>query len=454
MCPCRSALSTPAYPFPTEFVAYEAKRTAALAKGAGTKWLGMAGGKLAYGKAADGSQIPDFSAVGYHAGERALPAAASLKTLATLAADANAGDDTARIQAALDAARTAALDANGYRGAVVLGAGVFRLATGVVIKHDGVVLRGAGAGATTLLATAKKQVRTLLLLLLLPLPQLLLLTPRKYTMVEVLGASVPGVSNAASMTAGRVTADAPIGAKTLKVADASGFKKGDVVMLAVPLVDAKLVEALRMDKICFPGDTTKDPKVGWTWTRAADWDGQWSVGYAKCNACTQAATAASATLAMRGSVTFERTVLQVDAAAKELLFKEPICMKISASFGEDDAVVACVTAHVAACDAAPCADVSLAGGAWVFPTAYGVAGSMPFASRNAGARIKHAGVEDLELKSAYVAGKEDSDEAHAWRGVRIDNAENCFARRLACKHIGASSTPRCCPAALLPLPHR
>ena len=40
--------------------------------------------------------------------------------------------------------------------------------------------------------------------------------------------------------------------------------------LAVPLVDAKLVEALRMDKICFPGDTTKDPKVGWTWTRAAD----------------------------------------------------------------------------------------------------------------------------------------------------------------------------------------
>lgn len=92
-------------------------------------------------------------------------------------------DDTARIQAALDAAGAAPLSpATGFRGAVVLSEGTFRIATGLLLQHDGVVLRGAGVGQTVLLATAATQ----------------------YTMLTVRGRSRPGISNTESLLKSRV----------------------------------------------------------------------------------------------------------------------------------------------------------------------------------------------------------------------------------------------------------
>jgi len=58
------------------------------------------------------------------------------------------------------------------------------------------------------------------------------------------------------------------------------------------------------------------------------------------------------------------------------------------------------------------------------------------ASRASGYRAKHVGVEDIELKSVYVEGKEASDEDHAWTAISLDNVEDAYVRGIRCRHIG------------------
>ncbi len=73
------------------------------------------------------------------------------------------GDDTARIQTAIDHVATLPTDASGFRGAVFLAAGVFDVQGSLHIRDSGVVLRGAGAGhgGTVLRATGQDR-RTLI----------------------------------------------------------------------------------------------------------------------------------------------------------------------------------------------------------------------------------------------------------------------------------------------------
>lgn len=119
-------------------------------------------GSLEYATDERGNRLPDFSAVGYHAGERAIPMVPVRSTLSS--AD---GDDTARIQAAIDKLANRSPDANGCRGALLLKRGVYRVKGRLTIKNDGIVLRGEGttADGTVLVAVgygAAKYKRTLI----------------------------------------------------------------------------------------------------------------------------------------------------------------------------------------------------------------------------------------------------------------------------------------------------
>ena len=263
-CPCRSAESSPVYTFPAGVVADESKRESEIVAAKDTTWISLdaGSGKLAYGATAGGDTIPDFSHVGYHGNEGiALPARSTIAVLTTVAASADAtADDTVRIQAALDAAGTATMnDATGYRGAVVLGAGTFRVSASLVLRHDGVVLRGSGRASTTLLGTGTAQ----------------------FTVVEVLGASRPGVDGNAATDIGRVSVAVPIGSRTVPVHDSASFAKGQIVIVAVPIVDKTLVQTLRMDRIC-NGDSDQirgDREAGWTWEPLpAEKNFQWDAG--------------------------------------------------------------------------------------------------------------------------------------------------------------------------------
>ena len=100
-----------------------------------------ASGALTYTTDDEGNRIPDFSNAGYQGGGVPLPEVAARLTLTALE-----GDDTQRIQAALDAVGAQTPDARGFRGAVVLAAGEYQISGTLRVAKSGVVLRGAGNG--------------------------------------------------------------------------------------------------------------------------------------------------------------------------------------------------------------------------------------------------------------------------------------------------------------------
>ncbi|MDR2936662.1 MAG: glycoside hydrolase family 55 protein, partial [Rikenellaceae bacterium] len=98
-------------------------------------------GKLVYKAYDNGDRVPDFSYCGYRASEAPIPFVAA-KVVVPVAS----GDMTGRIQAAIDQVSSLPVDANGFRGAVLLEKGTYRIEGSLVIGASGVVLRGAGPG--------------------------------------------------------------------------------------------------------------------------------------------------------------------------------------------------------------------------------------------------------------------------------------------------------------------
>jgi len=115
-------------------------------------------GKLVYTPDERGNLIPDFSRCGYMGGGVKIPDVPVKITLEPrdsmpkeLAefdpenpAAAGEGDDTERIQKAIDDVSAMPLDKNGFRGAVLLKRGVYRTTAALRIGASGVVLRGEG----------------------------------------------------------------------------------------------------------------------------------------------------------------------------------------------------------------------------------------------------------------------------------------------------------------------
>ena len=88
----------------------------------------------------------DYSTCGYHASEQAIP-----DVKATVTVSWQAGDCARLIQQAIDHVATMEPDANGHRGAVVLGEGSFTISEPLRITASGIVLRGMGRNRTTLI---------------------------------------------------------------------------------------------------------------------------------------------------------------------------------------------------------------------------------------------------------------------------------------------------------------
>src|SRR5271169_6433953 len=102
--------------------------------------------------------VPDFSSVGYETGLKPIPDVAVKATLDP----ASSGDDTPRIQAALDDLAKQPLDAEGFRGALLLHAGVYHIAGTVHLNASGVMLRGSGTGERDTLLVAEGMPHTVL----------------------------------------------------------------------------------------------------------------------------------------------------------------------------------------------------------------------------------------------------------------------------------------------------
>ena len=196
----------------------------ATTQAAGTTWVGFSGGKLSYGTDAQGNRVPDFSSVGYHAGDRAIP----VVPVTTVLGPTASGDDTARIQAAIE--HTA-------HGAVLLKPGSYRIGGTIAVDRSGVVLRGSGDG-TVLVGTGKP-----------------------HTLVTVGGAGAGGVTQVGS--AYPVTDSyVPVGGTTVHVSGAAThFKPGERIVVQRPWEQA-WIHAIGMDHI--PPRPGGHPSTQWS----------------------------------------------------------------------------------------------------------------------------------------------------------------------------------------------
>ena len=164
----------------------------------------------------DPDQIPDFSRVGYHYGDKPIP---DVEVRMTLEAPADNADATELIQNAINTVQTP--------GCILLKAGTYHIGGELKIERDGVVLRGEGAG-TVLYSTAVTQQNALITI---------------------------GKSN--SRTLGNYTEITdpytPCGTMSVSVANPALFNKGDVVFLFRPATE-QWISDIHMNEIPDRGD--------------------------------------------------------------------------------------------------------------------------------------------------------------------------------------------------------
>jgi hypothetical protein len=176
-----------------------------------------AGGRLVYATEGGGNRIPDFSYAGYENGVGVIPAVAEAARVTP-----GPGDDTARIQAAIDSVGQRPLGVNGYRGAVVLARGRYEIGGVVLVNRDGVVLRGSGqsgdpAQGTILRATG---------------------TSTATRVVLGTGASTGWDDEVAGTRTNITTTFVAAGARAFDVANAGPLAVGDTVVVVHPNTQA------------------------------------------------------------------------------------------------------------------------------------------------------------------------------------------------------------------------
>lgn len=167
------------------------------------------------------NRIPDFSSAGYMGGGVPIPDVPVRLTL-----NPAAGDDTTRIQQAINQLSAMPLDTNGFRGALLLTAGTYSITGQLSITASGVVLRGEGSNTNgTLLVAAGTSQRALIV--------------------------VGGTTSHSEVSNSRrnITNDfVPVGARSFNVDSTSGLKVGDEVMIHRPST-AAWIDAIGMNAI-------------------------------------------------------------------------------------------------------------------------------------------------------------------------------------------------------------
>src|SRR5438270_203448 len=182
---------------------------AALAAAPASRWVYFDDAHhLQYRADERGNRIMDFSYAGYHGGGAAIPTPKAVKTLSP-----SAGDNTARIQEALDAVSTAVPDAAGLRGAVALEAGTYELAGTLTIQASGVVLRGSGSSSGGTVIRLSGQ-------------------PHRFLQIRGAG-RWEASGKAIAITDGYV----PSGAMRFHVSDGAGFRAGDAILINHPVTE-------------------------------------------------------------------------------------------------------------------------------------------------------------------------------------------------------------------------
>ncbi|MBK18515.1 MAG: hypothetical protein CMM52_06740 [Rhodospirillaceae bacterium] len=185
--------------------------------------------KLVYNKESDGTRLPDFSHAGFRGGGIPIPT-----ILEKVMVRPSGGEDRETIQAAIDQVSALSPDKNGFRGAVLLKVGRYKVTGTLYIEKSGVVLRGeAGTVIDHHTADGKKGEKT----------SLFLFSPnKKFGKWSHKKVAVKGTRR--KIVDGYV----PLGARKITLKSASGLKVDDAIVV-VRRSTAKWISALGMDAI-------------------------------------------------------------------------------------------------------------------------------------------------------------------------------------------------------------
>lgn len=183
--------------------------------------------QLSYIPDAQGNRIPDFSGVGYKMNRKALPVVPVKKTISPTGSES----DQELIQAAINEVAALPLNGDGFRGAVLLKKGVYKIPGTIRIEASGIVLRGEG-DETKLVATGKGQ-RSLII------------------------ASGTGTIKETAGSRKRITDSyVPVGARAFTLENTKGLKAGDSIILFRPAT-ASWIADIKMNEIDKRDSTTK-----------------------------------------------------------------------------------------------------------------------------------------------------------------------------------------------------
>lgn len=195
-------------------------------------------GKLTFTADNQGNKIPDFSFAGYMASEKVIP---NLEN--KIFVPKQEEDATQRIQTAIDYVSNLKPDKTGFRGAVLLDKGTFKIGGTLYIRKSGVVLRGSGntENGTVLLGTGLEREALI---------RILGIDDRKYNETYELA-----------------SAFSPLGTQKIQLKNASKLKVSDEIIISRPLTDNWIKEMKMQD---FGGETSW---IGW---KKGDWDVNWN----------------------------------------------------------------------------------------------------------------------------------------------------------------------------------
>lgn len=216
-----------------------------VAKARGTSQLAyLENGRLKYGRYANTGQsnavnsIPDYSRCGYMGGGKSIPFVPAVATL-----QPSGGDDTKAIQRALDRVGQLPVQANGFRGALLLKAGTFQLSDTINMSVGGVVLRGEGAqkqGGTRLVFSSDEQI----------------------SCIRMAGADYFKVDES---TLTRITDRlVPVGATSFTVKDASAYAAGDRILVYNRYNQRWINDIYANDPVEPNKKPIENPPYGWT----------------------------------------------------------------------------------------------------------------------------------------------------------------------------------------------
>jgi hypothetical protein len=181
-------------------------------------------GLLKYVADEQGNTIPDFSKVGFYHGQKNIPIVPVVKTLT---ANENSDDE---IKNAIEELVKKPLDKNGFRGAILLKKGIYKVES-IQISVSGIVLRGEGE--ETIIVAAGKGKRSLIV-------------------VSGTG-SLKEIKKSRTSIIDKYVA---VGSKSFTVANASNYKVGDKIIVYRPGTQ-KWISDLKMDQITVRDSATK-----------------------------------------------------------------------------------------------------------------------------------------------------------------------------------------------------